>query len=118
MAAGSGAALLLFVILKYRRRAPFPFAGVPIVAGDAALDHLVAPLVARHDEGGQVAEAKAKRCERRHDDELQQVTHRTISGSFTISAAIRHASSQGAFFDGPCPLSTGALALFGQNEFS
>src|SRR6516164_4971584 len=59
-AAGSGAALLLFVILKYRRRAPFPFAGAPIEAGDAALDHFVAPLVARHDEGGQVAAAEAK----------------------------------------------------------
>ena len=46
-------------ILKYRRLSPFPFAGVPIVAGDVALDHFVAPLVARHDKGGQVAEAKA-----------------------------------------------------------
>src|SRR5215472_16385132 len=67
-------------ILKYWRLAPFPFAGVPIVTGDAALDHFAAPLVARHDEGGQVAEAKAKYGERRHDDELQPLTHCTSSG--------------------------------------
>jgi hypothetical protein len=69
---------------------------VPIVTGDAALDHFVAPLVARHDECGQVAEAKAKRGERRHDDELQLFTHCTISGSLAIFAAIRRASSRGS----------------------
>jgi hypothetical protein len=34
----------------------------------------LAPLVARHDEGGQVAEAKAKHGECRHDDELERLT--------------------------------------------
>ena len=42
----------------FRRLTPFPFAGVPVVAGDAALDHFVAPLIARHDEGSEVAAAK------------------------------------------------------------
>jgi hypothetical protein len=41
-----------------RRLTQFQFAGLPIVVGDAALDHFVAPLVARHDEGGEVAAAK------------------------------------------------------------
>jgi hypothetical protein len=54
----------------FRQLSPFPFAGVPVVAGDAALDLFVAPFVARHDEGREIAAAKAKRAERRHDDEL------------------------------------------------
>src|SRR5215468_1174832 len=68
------------LILKYRRLAPFPFAGVPIVAGDAALDHFVAPLVARHDEGSEVAATEAKRAERHHNEGLQeQLAHRSSS---------------------------------------
>jgi hypothetical protein len=59
----------------FRRLSPFPFAGVPVVASDAALDHFVAPAVACDDESGQVATAETKRAERCHDDELQQVTH-------------------------------------------
>src|SRR5262249_31272284 len=67
-------------VLKYRRVAPFPFAGVPIVAGDAALDHFVAPLVARHDEGSEVATPEAKRAERHHNEGLQeQLAHRSSS---------------------------------------
>ena len=55
---------------------PFPFAGVPVVAGDAALDHFVAPLIAGHDEGSEIAAAEAKRAERHHNDDLQQqLTH-------------------------------------------
>src|SRR5262249_26193382 len=80
-------------VLKYRRLAPFPFAGVPIVAGDAALDHFVAPLVARHDEGSEEAATEAKRTEGHQDDELQQLTPRTSSGSLAMFAAIRRASS-------------------------
>jgi hypothetical protein len=56
----------------FRRLSPFPFAGRPIVAGDAALDHFVAPLIARHDERGEIAAAEAKRAERHHNDDLQQ----------------------------------------------
>ncbi len=59
-----------------RRLSPFPFAGVPVVAGDAALDHFVAPFVACHDERGEITAAKAKRAKGPHDDELQQLTHR------------------------------------------
>jgi hypothetical protein len=33
------------------RLSPFPFAGLPVVAGDTALDHFVPPLITRHDEG-------------------------------------------------------------------
>src|SRR6516162_7615290 len=54
-----------------RRLSPFPFAGVPVVASDAPLDHFVAPLIARHDEGSEVAAAIAKRAERHHKDDLQ-----------------------------------------------
>src|SRR6516225_7628545 len=67
--------------------------GLPAVAGDAALDHFVAPAVA-DDEAGQVATAETKPAKGDHDDELQQLTHRTSSGSFAIFAAIRRASSR------------------------
>ena len=43
-----------------------------MVVGDATLNHFVAPLIARYDEGGEVAAAEAKRAEPRHDNELQQ----------------------------------------------
>jgi hypothetical protein len=42
----------------FRRLSPFPFAGLPVVAGNATLNHLVAPVVAREDESRQVATAK------------------------------------------------------------
>jgi hypothetical protein len=54
------------------RLAPFPTAGLPVVAGDTALDHFVAPLVARHDEGSEIAAAEAERAERHYNKELQQ----------------------------------------------
>jgi hypothetical protein len=41
------------------RLSPFPFASLPVVASGAALDHFVAPLIARHDEGSEIAAAKA-----------------------------------------------------------
>ena len=56
----------------FRRLSPFPFARVPVVAGDMALDHFVAPLIARHDEGSEVAAAEAKRGERHHYKDLAQ----------------------------------------------
>jgi hypothetical protein len=56
----------------FRRLSPFPFAGLPVVAGDAALDHFVTPLIARDDERSEVAAAEAKRAERHHNDDLQQ----------------------------------------------
>ena len=42
-----------------------------VVTGDAELDHFVAPLIARHDEGSEVAAAEAKRGERHYEDDLQ-----------------------------------------------
>src|SRR6516162_4735296 len=66
--------------------------GLPAVAGDAALDHFVAPAVACDDEAGQVATAETKPAKGDHDDELQQLTHRTSSGSLAIFAAIRRAA--------------------------
>ena len=81
---------------------PFPFAGVPVVAGETALDHFVAPAVARDDGGCQVPDAKAKRAKRHHNDDLQpQLAHdasfrafSTAPGSLAIFAAIRRASSR------------------------
>ena len=49
---------------------PFPFAGPLVVVGKTALDHIAAPVLARHDESGQVAAAEANRAERRHKAEL------------------------------------------------
>jgi hypothetical protein len=63
----------------FRRFSPFPFAGLPVVAGDTALDHFVAPFVAYHDERGEITAAKAKRAKSYHDDELQQLTHHSVS---------------------------------------
>jgi hypothetical protein len=58
------------------RLSPLPFASLPVVASGAALDHLVAPLIARHDEGSKIATAEANRAERDHDDDLrQQLAH-------------------------------------------
>jgi len=42
--------------------------GLPAVAGDAALDHFVAPAVACDDEAGQVATAETKLAKGDHDD--------------------------------------------------
>ena len=55
----------------FRRLAPFPFAGLPVVAGDATFDHFVAPAVAYHDERGEITATKAKPAKGDHDDELQ-----------------------------------------------
>jgi hypothetical protein len=64
----------------FRLLSPFPFAGLPVVAGQTALDHFVAPLIARHDEGSDIAAAEAKRAERNHNDDLQQqLTHDVLN---------------------------------------
>src|SRR4029077_11421117 len=55
----------------FRRLSPFPFAGLPVVTGDTALDHFVAPPIAGHDEGSEIAAAEAKGAERNHNAELQ-----------------------------------------------
>jgi serine/threonine protein kinase HipA of HipAB toxin-antitoxin module len=57
-----------------------PICRLLIVASDTALDHFVAVFVACHDERNDRAAAKAKRAERHHDDELQQlIPHRRYS---------------------------------------
>jgi hypothetical protein len=56
-----------------------PCAGLPVVTSGAAPDHFVAPLIARHDEGSEVAAAETKGAEPHHN--------------FAIFAAIRRASS-------------------------
>ena len=53
-------------------RLPFPDAGLPVVAGDTALDHFVAPMVACDDEAGEVAAAEAKCPERNHNENLEK----------------------------------------------
>src|SRR5262249_53232408 len=49
---------------------PLPLGTPVVVVGKTALDHIAAPLTARHDEGSKTAAAKAKRAERRHKAEL------------------------------------------------
>ena|SRR6516164_10358874 len=76
---------------------PFPLASQLVVVGNTALDHFAAPLIARHDEGSEAAAAEAKPAESHHDNELQQLAHRSSSGNLAIFAAIRRASSRGLF---------------------
>jgi hypothetical protein len=60
----------------FGRLSPFPFAGVPIVAGDAALDHFIAPLIACDDECGEIPAAEANGAESDHNENLQrQLVH-------------------------------------------
>jgi len=47
--------IIAFCYSQMSAARPIPICRCAIVAGDAALDHLVAPLVARHDEGGQIS---------------------------------------------------------------
>ena len=49
---------------------PFPLAGPRVVVGKTALDHIAAPLIARHDKRSETAAAEAKRAEGRHKAEL------------------------------------------------
>jgi len=65
-------------ICRFRWLSPIPFAGLPAVAGDPALYHFVAPMVACDNEGSQVFTAEAKRTERRDDNQLQQLIHREL----------------------------------------
>jgi len=58
------------------RLAPFPFAGLPVVAGDTTLNHFIAPFVACHDERDEIAAAKAKPAKGGNYGELRQLTHR------------------------------------------
>jgi hypothetical protein len=68
---GSFAARGPALVLAWRR-APFPFASHPVETGDVALDHFVPPLIARYDEGGEIADAKAKGAERHQNESLQR----------------------------------------------
>src|SRR6516164_5895157 len=62
---------------------PFPLAGPLVVVGKTALDHIAAPLIARHDEGSETAAAEAKRAKRYHNDDLQpQLAHDPSLGLF------------------------------------
>jgi hypothetical protein len=72
-------------IFRLWRLSPFPFAGLPVIAGDTALDHFIAPLIARHNERGEIATAKAKRAKSYHDDDLQEHlgTSRALSMQMT-----------------------------------
>ena len=42
---------------------PFPFASLPVVAVNPALDHFVPPLIPRHNEGSEGPTTAAKRAE-------------------------------------------------------
>src|SRR5215469_6470731 len=98
-AAGSGGRALFFPILLrvaleqigvtcdrifrffFRRFSPFPFAGLLVVASEAALDHFFAVSIARHDECKKAATAEAKHAERYHNDGLQrQLAHDRPNG--------------------------------------
>jgi hypothetical protein len=107
----------LFLSSRFRRLFPCPFAGLRVLAGGAALDHLVAESGARHDERDEIATAKAESAGGHDDDELrQQIIHShqlrqlgryspnpprlialptsSSSGSFAKLTAIRRASSR------------------------
>jgi hypothetical protein len=62
---------------------------VPVVAGDAALDHFVTPPIARHDERGEIAAAEAKRAERNHNDDLQQQLTRSLAAGDDLSEQLK-----------------------------
>jgi hypothetical protein len=49
---------------------PIPFASHPVVASHTALDHFVPPVIARDDEGREIAAAEAKGGEGAHYDNL------------------------------------------------
>jgi hypothetical protein len=55
----------------FRRLTPFPLTGMPVVASHAALNHFVAPPIARYDEGDEIAAAEAKGAEHNNNAELQ-----------------------------------------------
>ena len=65
-------ALLRPLVALVWRLTPFPFAGLPVVVSETPLNHFVPPLIARYDEGRQVAAAEAKRAERYYNEDLQQ----------------------------------------------
>jgi hypothetical protein len=68
-----------FLSSRFRRLFPFPFAGLRVVTGGTAFDHLVAESDARHDERGEIATAKAECAEGKNDDKFQQrLTHRPV----------------------------------------
>jgi hypothetical protein len=70
------ASLHLPRIRFFRRLSPFPSASLPVVAGDTALDHFVAPAVACDDEAREVSAAEANRAERNRNENLtQQLAH-------------------------------------------
>ncbi len=58
------------------RLSPFPLAGLPVIAGHTTLNHFIPPVIARHDQGSEVAAAEAKRAKRNHNENLQQLAHR------------------------------------------
>jgi hypothetical protein len=61
-----------FLSSRFRRLFPFPFAGLRVVTGGTAFDHLVA-------ESGEIATAKAECAEGKNDDKFQQrLTHRPV----------------------------------------
>jgi hypothetical protein len=65
---------------------PFPFTGVPVVTGDTALDHFVAPAVSLNNKRDAVAAAKADGPERHHNADLQQqLTHEEPSQAVGVA---------------------------------
>jgi len=70
----------------FRRLFPFPFAGLPVVAGHTALDHFVAPAVSLNNKRDAVAAAKADGPEHHHNADLQQqLTHEEPSQAVGVA---------------------------------
>jgi hypothetical protein len=68
-----------FLSSRFRRLFPVPFAGLRVVVGGTAFNHLVAEFGARHDERGEIATAKAECAEGKNDDKFQQrLTHCSV----------------------------------------
>jgi len=82
-AAGNGGAGLFRLakgnqglVAPTRLLSPFPLASPLVVVGKTALNQVVAPLIARHDEGSETAAAEAKGAESHYNENLQrQLVH-------------------------------------------
>ena len=73
------------------------------IAKLSAAGRVRSPLIARHDEGSEVAAAEAKRAERNHNENLAAAR----SWSVTLSLASNDATTSGGNFKAPASENNG-----------